>query len=165
VLDVALQLIGQGAFGKVVEGLFQQNRVVIKASLAESMDERSQRSFAREAYLSAKACKSNHANVVKFYGACVERTKYWYLVYQMIQGGSVAQALLQQKRYSSDSLHDMAVVVHMAVNAASGLQHLHEVKIVHRDVACRNLLLDSAGNVWYVDGAQWLCVGCVDVTV
>ncbi len=108
-----------------------------------------QKSFAREAYISTKACESNHANVVKFWGYS-SSSDNWYLVYQFMSGGTVETALIKKKRYMTGSLEDIARITQMALDAANGLLHLHNKKIVHRDIACRNLLMDEAENVWYV---------------
>lgn len=42
-------------------------------------------------------------------------------------------------------------VAHLAIQAASGLQHAHEVGLVHRDIKPSNLLVDSDGHLWITD--------------
>ncbi len=146
-------MIGKGEFGQVFRAsLYRRIDVVVKSTASSIMDAMRQKAFAREAHISAKASESNHANVLKFWGVCISHSspEYWYLVYQYLPGGSLESVLLTQKRYFTESLDDIAKVVQMAVDAASGLAHLHAAKIIHRDVACRNLLMDSVGNVWYV---------------
>ena len=43
--------------------------------------------------------------------------------------------------------NDIHQVIGMAWDAAKGIAFLHSKNVVHRDVACRNLLLDGDGHV------------------
>ncbi len=44
-------------------------------------------------------------------------------------------------------VHDM---IHMAKQAASGMAYLEKKRIIHRDLALRNLLVNSSANSNYV---------------
>ena len=45
----------------------------------------------------------------------------------------------------------MESLVKMAKQAADGVRHLHAMDVIHRDLACRNLLLDQDFNVYVSD--------------
>lgn len=142
-------MLGSGAFGSVCYGEYENQAVVVKIMKRVPQTQKEQKSFAREAYVSATA--SEYAHVVRFLGACVasSSSSEWCLVYQYLPGGSVENVLQRQHKYNSTDLYDVQRVLRMCVDAAKGMAYLHDhCKIVHRDIAMRNLLLDSQERVW-----------------
>lgn len=45
----------------------------------------------------------------------------------------------------------MSQMVKLAMQVADGVRHLHKYNIIHRDLACRNLLVDSQLEVYVSD--------------
>ena len=137
----------------VFQGLFQERHpVVIKQLKSIPDNEQDQKNFAREAHISHVASsallKSGHqANLVRFYGACAS-PPHWCLVYENMPEGSAKKVLLDENKYKSDQPYDVSVILQMALDVARGLSYLHSKKIVHRDVACRNLLIFDEKRLW-----------------
>ena len=107
--------------------------------------------ISREAFISHQANQDNHANVVKFIGM----VDHWEgdekrsgLVFQLMSKGSLDKILFGERQYQSNKRSDVMKLVRMGLDAARGLSYLHGKKIVHRDVAIRNLLLDQHHRVW-----------------
>ena len=70
------------------------------------------------------------------------------LVYQLMSNGSLDKILFDGRQYQSNKRADVMKLVRMGLDAGRGLAYLHGKKIVHRDVAIRNLLLDQHHRVW-----------------
>lgn len=124
--------IGQGAFGLVYRGKWRKRTTVaIKQSSFMAVDETELEAFKKEAILmlSIRA----HPNIVAVLGVCVHETNV-YLIMDYCSKGSLDQALEQQP-YTFDQK------LKIIEGIASGLLHLHEGGIIHRDMAARNILL------------------------
>uniref|UniRef100_A0A8D1N8A2 Protein kinase domain-containing protein n=1 Tax=Sus scrofa TaxID=9823 RepID=A0A8D1N8A2_PIG len=95
----------------------------------------------------------NHPNVVKFYGMfykadhCVGG-QLW-LVLELCNGGSVTELVKGLLRCGQRL--DEAVISYILYGALLGLQHLHNNRIIHRDVKGNNILLTTEGGVKLVD--------------
>ena len=95
-----------------------------------------------------------HPNVVEFLGALThfpsdeERTDAWRigLVMELCEGGELNHLLHVKKvRFS------VPEKIGMAKDTACGIAYLHSLKIFHRDLSTRNLLLTRAGSVKVCD--------------
>ena len=148
--------IASGNFGVVKKGVYNLDGecipVVIKQHKVPADINQSKwyESRAREAHISHLASSSNHPNVVKFFGAYhddINRSSFC-MVYQFLSGGNAEKALLQEKRYNNASKSDVSKMLRMALDATKGIAELHRLHIIHRDIACRNLLLDDCQRVW-----------------
>lgn len=130
-----LQLLGQGAFGIVFKAFDEKlhRLVAIKAmnpQLAATSPPRKR--FLREAR-SVAAIK--HENIVQVYS--VEEQPLPYLVMEYIDGPT-----LQQKLNGSGPL-EVAEVLHLGRQMASGLAAAHAQGLIHRDIKPGNILLES----------------------
>ena len=105
------------------------------------------KTLAAEAYWSHLANGSDF--VVAFLGACIT-DEFPCLVYALKSHGSLEEVLMDSRplKYFSPNKDDVRAVIRMARDAAKGVVHLHSKRILHRDIACRNLLMDSLGQVW-----------------
>jgi predicted Ser/Thr protein kinase len=119
--------IGSGSFGKVCLGEWNGMAVAIKMSNHLGSAD----AFMAEARLTL--AMQPHPNVVYTYGLSVEEEKP-YIVLEYCEGGSLdkllANTLLNQNEQRA-----------LVLGIAMGLVHLHENKIIHRDLASRNVLL------------------------
>ncbi|CAD6185725.1 unnamed protein product [Caenorhabditis auriculariae] len=78
-----------------------------------------------------------HENVVEICGWAIDKQPFMVLI-EYMQGGSLDSFLIQNFEGSNISL-----LLKFAFEAAKGVSYLHQMLVLHRDVAARNCLLDS----------------------
>ncbi|XP_052158609.1 senescence-induced receptor-like serine/threonine-protein kinase [Oryza glaberrima] len=130
-------IIGKGGFGTVYHGILENNdevavKVLVETSIAESKD------FLPEVQTLSKV---HHKNLVALVGYC-QNKKCLALVYDFMPRGNLQQLL----RGGFDNSLNWEERLHIALDAAQGLEYLHESctpSIVHRDVKTPNILLDK----------------------
>ncbi len=102
-------------------------------------DKEAVRRFAREA---ETATGLRHPNIVEVY----ESDSYAgvpYLVMELVDGGDLATAI--EKKLDVDE------ILRIGIGLARALAHIHQARLVHRDVKPANVLLGSAGEVKLTD--------------
>jgi hypothetical protein len=130
--DIILQSkLGEGSYGAVYLGLWRKKYVAVKKLLISSGSQASE--FFREASLMLSL--KDHPNVVKVYGMCQEQQNF-SLVLEFLPGGSL-DGYVESQTYGDD------IMWQLAYGIACGMASLAEQGIVHRDLATRNVLLDS----------------------
>jgi serine/threonine protein kinase len=117
-----------------------------------------------------------HPNVVRFFGVCAHAcTRRSHVLSHGTYGREVSRSYGQQyehapgcskrepengshrcyRRYSAEKLRDRLVTLEskarMLRDVAAGLSRLHSQKIVHRDIALRNVLLRADGTALVSD--------------
>lgn len=112
---------------------------LVKPDLAG--DQVFRRRFEREARLAQRV---THPRVVSVL-ATGEHDGIPYLVQTFIRGGSLAEKIEHERRL------DLETSVRICLRIAAGLDALHEVGIVHRDVKPANILLDEEGVAYITD--------------
>jgi serine/threonine protein kinase len=128
--------LGQGGFGIVYSGMWRQQQVAVKQINTILPGSEDLEAFEHEVEVMKNV--KPHANVAVFLGMCREPL---CIVMEYLPGGNVKSLLTSNQ---SLSLH---MVLNMARDTAAGMFHLHEEKIIHRDLACRNLLLTETMKV------------------
>ncbi|KAF7024277.1 hypothetical protein CFC21_036646 [Triticum aestivum] len=129
-------IIGKGGFGIVYHGTLEYGdevavKVLMETSIADSTD------FLPEVQTLSKV---HHKNLVTLQGYC-QNKKCLALVYDFMPRGN-----LQQLLRGGDNSLNWEQRLHIALDAAQGLEYLHELcipAIVHRDVKTPNILLDK----------------------
>ncbi|KAK7267267.1 hypothetical protein RIF29_19934 [Crotalaria pallida] len=129
-------LIGEGKFGEVYQGLLQDGTLVAikKRCRLPSQD------FVDEVrYLSS----IHHQNLVAVLGYCQENNLQ-FLVYEYVPNGSVSGHLYGPSQQLNEKLgfkHRCSI----SLGAAKGLAHLHSLRpsLVHTDFKTANVLLDE----------------------
>lgn len=124
----------QGSFGSVHHGKWFDTRVVVKQVFMDSVthsDVRAQ--FLREADIWFML---NHVNVVKMYGGCHVGQPFFICEYA--SGGDLDSFLNHKGR-------DPYLIWYTLLNAALGLQYLHDTGVVHGDLKGNNILVGSDG--------------------
>ncbi|KNC74554.1 hypothetical protein SARC_12904, partial [Sphaeroforma arctica JP610] len=138
-----LEVIGAGNFGTVHKGvIFYDNQSTVCAikvqrsyfhavtGTGKSGDE-----FSRE---SALMRLLTHPNVVRSFGMCTEDSANLYLLMEYCDMGDLRTHLLALEESMPLRIKQL-----LMTQVAAGLQYLHSLKIVHRDVAARNILLQT----------------------
>lgn len=131
-------VIGQGGCGVVLKAFDErlQRIVAIKVMLPElAATSPARKRFLREARATAAI---RHENVVNIYA--VEEQPLPFLVMEYIDGPT-----LQQKLHKTGPL-DVAEILKIGQQIASGLQAAHAKGLIHRDIKPGNILLEGGGD-------------------
>uniref|UniRef100_A0A1I7ZZ69 Protein kinase domain-containing protein n=2 Tax=Steinernema glaseri TaxID=37863 RepID=A0A1I7ZZ69_9BILA len=130
--------IGAGAYGQVYEGILQNHhRVAVKTVIAKKgcNVEEVHATLTKEAKLMAQL--RGHENVVRLFGL-VDKGYTMYLVMELCAGGSLDTML----RLHGNEVSTVQRVA-LAYQISNGLKWLHQNGIIHRDLACRNCLVQG----------------------
>ncbi|CEF67791.1 Tyrosine-protein kinase Fps85D [Strongyloides ratti] len=127
--------LGDGAFGEVMKGELKQDNICVpvavkKLSSLEKMSKEMIKEIMHEARLMRKF---NHPNVTKIYGVATG-TEPLYIVMELANEGAL-DSYLQKNEISIDKK------IKMCCDAAFGLEYLHSIPVLHRDIAARNCLI------------------------
>ncbi|KYQ94298.1 protein kinase [Tieghemostelium lacteum] len=131
--------IGEGSFSEVWEGKWNGIVVAIKKLKIIGDEEQFKERFIREVQNLKNA---SHQNIVMFIGACYKPA---CIVTEYMQGGSLYNVLHYPRE--NKPRYSFPMVLKMTMDIALGLQHLHSISIVHRDLTSQNILLDDMGNL------------------
>jgi len=130
--------IGCGANGAVYRGIYKDKKVAIKVISGEkqsTLDDEDYRSFIKEGKLMLKLCSRKHKHFVQVHAICICRENSAIIMEYADLG-----TLLEVLRKGPLSLN---VQFNLVIGIAKGIQFLHKQDIIHRDIAARNILLNS----------------------
>ena len=149
--------LGEGAFGMVYggEAFFDEKgwvAVAVKTlKTGSSLEEKV--NFLGEADMMKRF---DHRNIVRLLGVCT-RSEPVYTVMEYMLYGDLKTYLLarrhlvnERNREELDEVSNKRLTC-MALDIAAGLAYLADQKYVHRDIACRNCLLNSGRTVKLAD--------------
>ena len=139
-----LELIGAGGMGAVYlcEHTLMRRLVALKVLPVDKLSDPSNlERFHREARAVAAL---DHPNIVRAYDID-QHEKLHFLVMEFVDGNSLQDVV------SRHGPMDPVRAAHYISQSAVGLQHAHELGMVHRDVKPGNLLLDRAGVIKILD--------------
>jgi serine/threonine protein kinase len=143
-----LELIGAGGMGAVYlcEHTLMRRLVALKVLPVEKLEDRSnEERFYREARAVAAL---DHPNIVRAYDID-HYEKLHFLVMEYVDGTSLQEVVA---RYAMDKRwFDPVRAAHYVAQSAIGMQHAHELGMVHRDIKPGNLLLDRTGVIKVLD--------------
>nr|CAB3243594.1 serine/threonine-protein kinase/endoribonuclease IRE1-like [Phallusia mammillata] len=128
-------ILGRGSEGTIVyRGSFDGRKVAVKRVVPECF------SFAdREVSLLRES--DEHAHVVRYF--CMERdTQFQYIALELCS--NTLQEFVENPQFRCSTGLDTKTVLNQAM---LGLDHLHLLKIVHRDVKPSNILISVPGNL------------------
>uniref|UniRef100_A0A1A9WXE3 receptor protein-tyrosine kinase n=1 Tax=Glossina brevipalpis TaxID=37001 RepID=A0A1A9WXE3_9MUSC len=140
--------LGEGAFGTVYGGEALINSenwtaVAVKTlKLGASTEDRLD--FLSE----AEAMKRfNHKNIVKLLGVCLQSEPIYTIMEYMLYG-DLKTYLLARRHLATETICDESDIsskrlTMFALNVSQGLDYLAQQKYVHRDIACRNCLVNA----------------------
>lgn len=138
---VATKVVGSGQFGKVylAKQKLPTGKWVARAVKVVVGDANPENDamFVRE---TATLAPLDHPNINKLVGVCFSE-RPWLAVLELAEYGDLRKCLqnFRRKRFQLHPLEQL----HLVKQIASGLQYLHSVRMVHRDIALRNILLGT----------------------
>ena len=139
-----LELIGAGGMGAVYlcEHTLMKRLVALKVLPVEKLEDPSNlERFHREARAVAAL---DHPNIVRAYDIDVH-DKLHFLVMEYVDGCSLQDIIARHGPM------DPVRAAHYVAQSAVGIQHAHELGMVHRDIKPGNLLLERTGVVKILD--------------
>ncbi|CAH1256762.1 RET [Branchiostoma lanceolatum] len=143
-------MIGEGEFGHVVQGRLRVPQgyevlVAAKSIRPDRMTESAVRDFRREMEILARIHedKEGHPNVVKFYGV-VTKSDPQYILVEYASNEDLRRYLWNVREQCKTMGHTKLLErLGFACDVASGLSELARLKIVHRDIAARNVVISD----------------------
>jgi serine/threonine protein kinase len=132
------EMIGSGSFAIVYRGSWRKTEVAVKM-LQNLKNEKL--SFFKESSLMQTL---RHPNVVSLMGVVV--TPKLCIITEYCCNGDVAEMLLNDA-FIVEQDH----IRKIALDACIGMTYLHAAPIIHRDLKCRNLLIDKDWNIKVAD--------------
>ncbi|KAM0948915.1 putative mitogen-activated protein kinase kinase kinase STE-STE11 family [Dioscorea sansibarensis] len=137
-------LLGSGSFGTVFEGISDDGFffAVKEVSLLDQGNNAKQCILQLEQEI-VLLSQFEHDNIVQYVGTDKEEAKL-FIFLELATQGSLAS--LYQKYHLQDS--QVSAYTRQILN---GLSYLHDRNVVHRDIKCANILVDSHGTVKLAD--------------
>ncbi|KAG3293128.1 NIMA related kinase 5 [Ictidomys tridecemlineatus] len=136
-----IKIIGEGAFGKayLAKEKLDSKHCVIKEINFAKMPIQDKEASKKEVILLAKM---KHPNIVTFFSSFQENSRL-FIVMEYCDGGDLAKRILRQRGvlFSEDQILGWFVQISL------GLKHIHDRKILHRDIKSQNIFLSKNGMV------------------
>jgi serine/threonine protein kinase len=137
-------VIGKGCSGVVYRAEMPNGDVIAVKKLWKTTKEEPIDAFAAEIQILGHI---RHRNIVKLLGYCSNKTVK-LLLYNYVPNGNLQELLKENRGLDWDTRYKIAI------GAAQGLSYLHHdcvPAILHRDVKCNNILLDSKYESYLAD--------------
>uniref|UniRef100_A0A671NV29 non-specific serine/threonine protein kinase n=1 Tax=Sinocyclocheilus anshuiensis TaxID=1608454 RepID=A0A671NV29_9TELE len=136
-----LKKIGEGSFGKaiLVKSRTDSRQYVIKEIGISRMSNRERQESRREV---AVLANMSHPNIVQ-YKESFEESGCLYIVMDYCEGGDLFKKINNQRGtlFSEEQILDWFVQICLA------LKHVHDRKILHRDIKSQNIFLTKDGTI------------------
>lgn len=133
--------LGMGEFGEVwsgeLKGTGEFDGMVAKVAIKQLKQDALADEFLKEAKVMTGL---NHDNLVKIYGITLEIPRL--IVSELCEHGNLKDNLMA--RYDDNCLCTEREFLQYAHDIAAGMCHLVEMSYVHRDLACRNVLVSAS---------------------
>ncbi|WOG85281.1 hypothetical protein DCAR_0104469 [Daucus carota subsp. sativus] len=133
--------LGEGGFGSVYKGAFQDSKEIAVKRLSRGSNQ-GQKEFINEVILVAKL---QHRNLVKLVGFCFEGSER-LLIYEFMPNASLDYFIFDMMKRSYLDWERRYKIIS---GVARGILYLHEdsrLRIIHRDLKASNVLLDADMN-------------------
>eukprot|EP01041_Mallomonas_annulata_P007440 gene7440-15218_t len=137
------KVVGEGSFGKALlcRRKTDKKRCIIKQIALKKMSRKEAKQTEQESTLLARL---QHPNIVSFWEAFHETSKGCFcIVMEYADGGDLSNYIKARKgKYMSESQ-----LLQLFVQIALAMKHVHDRKILHRDLKPGNIFLTSTGMV------------------
>ena len=156
--------LGHGFFGCVQRAEWRVGRQVAVKTLRHRQNEK-EIDFEKEKRIFIKETevmkKLNHPNLVKMLGVCTEKSPF-FLVQELCQNGDLKKHLKSfdfiknfhvgsylkdkpsKEKLNNERVPKLSRLLGWCLDIIKGMSYLESLQLVHRDLACRNVLLDAA---------------------
>jgi len=139
-----IKLIGQGSFGKayLAENTTDKTWVVIKSMDLQSRNDKEQ----KEAFLEAKILeKLQHPNIIKFIEVFRSSKPFssLHIVMDYAKGGDL-QKIIKEQRNKQKYFRE-ETIINWFTQICLAVKHVHDKKIIHRDLKSQNIFLTENG--------------------
>ena len=141
--------IGVGGYGSVYKAELPTGQVIAVKKLHPLEDEGITNLDSFENEIRALT-EIRHCNIVRLYGFC-SHSRHSFLVYEFLEGGSLGKKLSNKEEATE---FGWIKRINIVKGVAEGLSYMHHdcsPPIVHRDISCKNILLDSEHNAHISD--------------
>lgn len=137
-----LKVIGRGAFGKayLVQDTEADMLVVVKQVDTGGMDEKERNEAVKEAQVLKKMV---HPNVIAFQEVFMTRKGRLCIVMEYADGGDLHSTLKARK----GELMPEAQILEWFSQECFALKHVHDRKVLHRDLKSQNVFLMKSGQI------------------
>jgi len=136
--------IGSGGVGTVYRALDRRTQELVAIKVLKYRLSDNPTLHQRLALEFKAACELEHPNIVRALGF-ENDGEISYLVYELVEGGSLADRLEKHNRLPED------VSILIITQMAQALHYAHERQVIHRDVKPDNILLTSSGRAKLTD--------------
>ena len=140
-----IKQIGKGSFGRVYlcQNLKLKELCVIKRINLSKLDDKEKEETINESKILQKL---DHQNIIKFYDVFIEKKSETTLnlVTEYADGGDLSEKIKNQKKnnyFPENEILDYFIQICFA------LKHIHDKKIIHRDLKSQNIFLTKKGLV------------------
>ena len=141
-----LQQLGEGSFGKafLCEKESDGSLCVIKQILIEGMNEKEKADVLNESNILAKL---DHPNIIKFYDVFEsKKPKHMInIVTEYADGGDLSEKIKERKNKNGNFTE--SEILDYFTQICLAIRHIHEKKIIHRDLKSGNIFLMKNGFV------------------
>jgi len=124
-----IEYVASGNFGKVYKAKWNGNLVAFKKIKRESNTAEFKEEFERISTV------QEHNNVIRVYKIIYNPAR---IIMEYIRNGDL---LSYMKKVRNRIKNDMNIKIKWMIEICSGMRYMHENKIIHRDLALRNILL------------------------
>jgi len=131
-----IRKIGEGDFGEVYEAKWKSTTVAVKQRKIDGISEDEIKMFSKEARV--MQALPPHPNLVQFLGLCSTSDKLT-IVCEFVEKGSVKRFLQEDCGKNTVTKRNQ---LELCLGICAGMDHLHSNGITHRDLACRNVLVE-----------------------
>ncbi|XP_069061551.1 serine/threonine-protein kinase Nek3-like isoform X2 [Pleurodeles waltl] len=135
-----LTAIGEGSFGRAL--LVQHKSSSYKYVIKEIRLPKSQCGIHDSRQEAILLAKMKHPNIVAFKES-FEADGHLYIVMEYCDGGDLLQAIKKQR----GNLFPEKKILHWFVQLCMGVQHIHNKRVLHRDIKSKNIFLTQHGQI------------------